>query len=119
MKHNFEKPQISNPLKNVLLPEIQDNPTRKSAPPAFNPKIEITPDQEISKTEEKINLLNKQTNVDREDKLERISSSLETWALSISVSVNPGQTQHVWISIPTKSWQVDLVNPSTACLLVT
>ncbi len=40
MKHNFEKPQISNPLKNVLLPEIQDNPTRKSAPPAFNPKIE-------------------------------------------------------------------------------
>lgn len=40
MKHNFEKTQVKNPLSNVLLPEIQDNPTRKSAPPAFNPKVE-------------------------------------------------------------------------------
>ncbi len=55
MKHNFEKPQLSNPLKNVLLPEIQDNPTRKSAPPAFNPKVE----QDINNnTKEMITQLN-------------------------------------------------------------
>jgi len=40
LKHNFEKPQLSNPMNNILLPDIQDNPNRKSAPPAFNPKIE-------------------------------------------------------------------------------
>lgn len=40
MKHNFEKPNVINPMSNLMLPEIQDNPHRKSAPPAFNPKIE-------------------------------------------------------------------------------
>ena len=34
----FYKPTSKNPLSNVLLTEIHDNPDRKSAPPAFNPK---------------------------------------------------------------------------------
>lgn len=40
MKPNFKKSTADNPLNNVLLPEIQDNPQRKSAAPAFNPKVE-------------------------------------------------------------------------------
>ena len=40
MKPSFKKSSVDNPLNNVLLPEIQDNPQRKSAAPAFNPKVE-------------------------------------------------------------------------------
>jgi hypothetical protein len=65
MKHNFEKPQVSNPMNNVLLPDIQDNPMRKSAPPAFNPKIE----HEINKnTKEMIAQIN-DTNEDIDKRL--------------------------------------------------
>ena len=40
LKNNFKVSSPTNPLGNVGLPEIQFNPNRKSAPPAFNPKIE-------------------------------------------------------------------------------
>ena len=33
----FYKPNSKNPLSNVLLTEIMDNPDREAAPPAFNP----------------------------------------------------------------------------------
>ena len=33
----FTNPTSENPLMNVLLPEIQDNPTRKTAMPSYNP----------------------------------------------------------------------------------
>lgn len=36
----YTLPTKENPLMNVLLPEIQDNPERKPAAPAFNPAIE-------------------------------------------------------------------------------
>jgi hypothetical protein len=36
----FVSPNKSNPLMNVLLPEIQDNPDRGGAMPAFVPKVE-------------------------------------------------------------------------------
>lgn len=36
----FTRPTPSNPLMNVLLPEIKDNPTRKAAAPSFNPVVE-------------------------------------------------------------------------------
>ena len=35
----YKKPTTNNPLGNVLLTEIHDNPTRKSAPPAFYDSI--------------------------------------------------------------------------------
>ena len=38
--HHFQQPTRQNPLMNVLLPEIQYNPQRKPAAPAFNPKVE-------------------------------------------------------------------------------
>lgn len=37
---DFTQPTISNPLMNVLLPEIQDAPDRGSAMPAFVPEVE-------------------------------------------------------------------------------
>ena len=40
IKTNFTQPTKKNPLMNVLLPEIQDEPKRKPAAPAFNSKVE-------------------------------------------------------------------------------
>jgi len=37
---HFKQPTRQNPLMNVLLPEIQYNPQRKPAAPAFNPQVE-------------------------------------------------------------------------------
>ena len=39
IKSDFQSGDKKNPFSNVLLTEIMDNPTRKSAPPAFNPDI--------------------------------------------------------------------------------
>ena len=40
LKENFYTTNKKNPLSNVLLTEIMDNPDRKSAPPAFNPDVQ-------------------------------------------------------------------------------
>jgi len=40
LKENFYTTNKKNPLGNVLLTEIMDNPDRKSAPPAFNPDVQ-------------------------------------------------------------------------------
>lgn len=39
-KPSFTNPTKQNPLMNVLLPEIQDNPQRKMAAPSFSPPVE-------------------------------------------------------------------------------
>ena len=39
-KNSFTAPTKKNPLMNVLLPEIQDQPKRKPAAPAFNKEVE-------------------------------------------------------------------------------
>lgn len=39
LKSDFEPTNKKNPLQNVLLTEITDNPQRKSAPPAFNTEV--------------------------------------------------------------------------------
>ena len=36
----YTRPNDTNPMMNVLLPEIQDNPTRPAAEPTFNPVVE-------------------------------------------------------------------------------
>lgn len=36
----FTEPTENNPMMNVLLPQIQDNPKRESAAPSFDPKVE-------------------------------------------------------------------------------
>jgi len=40
VKHNFTNPTISNPVMNILLPEIQDNPNRLQAAPSYNKAVE-------------------------------------------------------------------------------
>ena len=40
VRSNFTNPTPTNPLMNVLLPEISDNPHRQMAAPAFNPVVE-------------------------------------------------------------------------------
>ena len=40
LKGNFTNPTKTNPLMNVLLPEIQDDPKRKMAAPAYNKAVE-------------------------------------------------------------------------------
>lgn len=40
LKNNFTNPTNKNPLMNVLLPEIQDDPKRKMAAPAYNKAVE-------------------------------------------------------------------------------
>ena len=38
-KHHFTNPENKNPLMNVLLPEIQDNPERNQGAPSYNDKV--------------------------------------------------------------------------------
>ena len=45
-KNNFSKPSKTNPLMNVLIPEIYYDPQRKAAAPTFNPTVE----KEINKS---------------------------------------------------------------------
>ena len=40
LKPNFTEPTVSNPVMNVLLPEINDNPDRPRASPSFVPIVE-------------------------------------------------------------------------------
>jgi len=40
VKSNFTNPTEKNPLMNVLLPEIKDDPKRKMAAPAYNSEVE-------------------------------------------------------------------------------
>jgi hypothetical protein len=42
LKTDFTEPTVKNPVMNVLLPEINDNPLRKEAAPAFNPMVEAS-----------------------------------------------------------------------------
>ena len=40
LKDDYTEPSVKNPMMNVLLTEIADNPQRKEAAPAFNPIVE-------------------------------------------------------------------------------
>ena len=48
VKSSFMKPTQKNPLMNVLLPEIQYNPQRKLAAPAFNPAVEKNINKQVA-----------------------------------------------------------------------
>ena len=40
VKHNFTNPDIKNPMMNVMLTEINDNPDRLPAAPSYNKSVE-------------------------------------------------------------------------------
>ena len=44
----FTQPTRSNPLMNVVLPEIKYNPQRKEAAPSFNPKVEKSINENVA-----------------------------------------------------------------------
>ena len=62
-KNTYTKPTKKNPLMNVLLPEINDNPNRNSALPAFNPIVENNINNETK--EMIVDKFNKNHNIDK------------------------------------------------------
>jgi hypothetical protein len=62
LKENFYTTNKKNPLGNVLLTEIMDNPDRKSAPPAFNPDVQEDITRATKKTVQFLNPGIKNTN---------------------------------------------------------
>ena len=50
VKHNFTNPDKDNPLMNVLLTDIQDNPNRQQAAPSYNASV----DKDINEKAEEI-----------------------------------------------------------------
>ena len=62
VRDNFKEGNKKNPFSNVLLTEITDDPDRKSAPPAFNPKIDEDITKNIKKSVQFMNPDIKNTN---------------------------------------------------------
>jgi hypothetical protein len=62
LKSNYYDSDKKNPLGNVLLTEIGDDPTRKSAPPAFNPDVYEDINSSVKKTIQYLNPSIKNTN---------------------------------------------------------
>ena len=54
LKPTLTTPTVTNPMMNVLLPEIAYNPERNQAAPAYNPKVE----KDINHTTEVASVLN-------------------------------------------------------------
>ena len=55
IKGEFQEGTKKNPFSNVLLTDIMDNPTKKSAPPSFNPEVEQDITKNIKNTVQMLN----------------------------------------------------------------
>uniref|UniRef100_A0A6C0ES01 Minor capsid protein P9 transmembrane helices domain-containing protein n=1 Tax=viral metagenome TaxID=1070528 RepID=A0A6C0ES01_9ZZZZ len=55
LKTEFKEGNKKNPFSNVLLTEIMDNPERKSAPPSFNPDVELDITKNVKRAVQNIN----------------------------------------------------------------
>lgn len=55
LKNKYYKNNKKNPFGNVLLPEINENPNRKSAPPSFNLDVEKNNTDNVKKTIQYLN----------------------------------------------------------------
>ena len=69
IKTEFKEGNKTNPFSNVLLTEITDDPTRKSAPPAFNPDVETNITKNVKRAVQKMNPGIKNTNKQLYDSL--------------------------------------------------
>ena len=63
LNHNFSPTTPENPMSNVLLTDIQDNPNKKSAPPSFLPEVHSNITSSAKKMVEKVNKSN--PNIDK------------------------------------------------------
>jgi hypothetical protein len=61
--HNFSPTTPQNPMSNVLLTDIQDNPNKKSAPPSFLPEVHSSITSATKKMIESVNKSN--PNIDK------------------------------------------------------
>ena len=94
LKNNFTNPTSANPLMNVLPAEIQDNPNRNPAAPAYNKAVE----EEINnKTKEFItNNFDDTTNIDErlfKDLGDSVTfdNSMRTWYANANTSIPNNQ----------------------------
>jgi len=55
LKTEFKEGNKKNPFSNVLLTEIMDTPDRKSAPPAFNPDVEVDITKNVKRAVQNMN----------------------------------------------------------------
>ena len=55
LKSDFKPGNIKNPFSNVLLTQINDDPNRLAAPPAFNPKVDENITRDTKKTVQFLN----------------------------------------------------------------
>jgi len=62
IKSEFKSGDKRNPFSNVLLTQINDEPDRKSAPPAFDPNVEETITKNVKRTVQMLNPGIKNTN---------------------------------------------------------
>jgi hypothetical protein len=62
IKSEFKSGDKRNPFSNVLLTQINDEPDRKSAPPAFDPNVEETITKNVKRTVQLLNPGIKNTN---------------------------------------------------------
>lgn len=62
LKSEFKEGNKKNPFSNVLLTQITDEPTRKSAPPAFNPDVEEDITKNVKRSVQQMNPGIKNTN---------------------------------------------------------
>ena len=92
-KNNYEytKPTNKNPMMNVLLPEINDNPNRNSAAPSFNPVVENdinnkTKEMVVNKFDNKKNIDNRLFK-DLGDNFE-FDMSMRQWYSTANTKVN-------------------------------
>ena len=78
VKHNFTNPTTANPIMNILLPEIQDNPNRLQAAPSYNKAVEKAINKEtqdfIVTNFNNYETIRKKLFDDREDKVDFESS---------------------------------------------
>lgn len=64
LKSEFNETTKQNPLGNVLLTDISDNPTKKTAPPSFNPMVTDDINNSTKKTVQMLNPGIKNTNTE-------------------------------------------------------
>lgn len=67
-------PNSSNPMMNVLLPEIKYNNKRNSAAPSFNPEIENNINDIVKNNT--LNELTKNTNIDKKSKYDKLNKMI-------------------------------------------
>ena len=75
----FVTPTTQNPLMNVLLTDITDNPTRNAAAPSFNPEIEKNINKNVKKnSEDKRLFLDLGDNINFESSMQRFYTTANT-----------------------------------------